>query len=486
MDPNAALTFTLVERFLAPLLPRSTLGRIQPYLTQAQRTLEALPANALGRWPANVRVIHRGPPLRSPEILEGILDAVTRGLLEGRRLDVAYRSREQGDRLHCELNPLGLVVKGGLAYLVCTFWQYTDLRQVALHRVDQAAVLEAPAMVPKDFDLDRSMQEGAFAYPVGEPIHIEAVFSHGAHLHLRDTPLSVDQVLSTLDDEHVLVRAHRREHGRAPLVAPGVWGARGGVSPSKPPRRVPNARDGDGGALSPAHSVRATPPAEATRPVMGLPPTADKTDRRHGHPHNRGTIVEARREPRAYRRCRSHQPAVMPHEGREWLHHERISRLEQLERHIRERWQRILRWREAGTPEVGLFYVIEDALWLDSTPVPEARALREVIIQPGNHRSYWTNLRRLIRTLDGVPHDYYPRGRVVFVTTTGRYHLELGPELLTYEPLIRQVMEAMHLPTLQTDVQLAPHFRTRGFLRPACATPTGAPLVTPFRMQRFP
>jgi predicted DNA-binding transcriptional regulator YafY len=30
MEPNTALTFTLVERFLAPLLPRSTFGRIQP------------------------------------------------------------------------------------------------------------------------------------------------------------------------------------------------------------------------------------------------------------------------------------------------------------------------------------------------------------------------------------------------------------------------------------------------------------------------
>ena len=113
MDPNTALTFTLVDQFLAPLLPRSTFGRIQPYVTQAQRILDALPANALGRWPSRVRVIHRGPPLRPPEIDEAILDAVARGLLEGRRLEMAYRSREKGELLRCELNPLGLVVKGG-------------------------------------------------------------------------------------------------------------------------------------------------------------------------------------------------------------------------------------------------------------------------------------------------------------------------------------------------------------------------------------
>jgi predicted DNA-binding transcriptional regulator YafY len=205
MDPHTALTFTLVERFLGPLLPRSTFGRIQPYLTQAQQILDALPANALGRWPAKVRVIHRGPPLRLPEIDEAILEAVTRGLLDGRRLDVAYRSREKGDLIRCELNPLGLVFKGGVAYLVCTFWDYTDIRQVVLHRVHHAEVLNAPIIVPEGFDLDRYIQEGEFSYPVGEPIHLEAVFSYGAALHLRDTPLSADQVLTELADERVLV-----------------------------------------------------------------------------------------------------------------------------------------------------------------------------------------------------------------------------------------------------------------------------------------
>jgi predicted DNA-binding transcriptional regulator YafY len=207
MDPNTALTFTLVERFLAPLLPRSTLGRMQPYLAQAQQILDALPTNALGRWPAKVRVIHRGPPLQLPEIDEAVLEAVTRGLLDGCKLDVAYQSREKGTLLCCELNPLGLVVKGGIAYLVCTFWQYPDIRQVVLHRVHRAEVLDVSINVPEGFDLDRYIQEGEFAYPVGEPMRLEAVFSHGAAFHLHDTSLSADQMITKLDDDRVLVCA---------------------------------------------------------------------------------------------------------------------------------------------------------------------------------------------------------------------------------------------------------------------------------------
>jgi hypothetical protein len=156
------------------------------------------------------------------------------------------------------------------------------------------------------------------------------------------------------------------------------------------------------------------------------------------------------------------------------------------ERHLRERWQRIERWREAGAPEVGLFYVIMGELWLDSTPLPEARHLREVIIPFGKHRSYWTNLRRLIHPLEGVPHDCYPRGRVVFVKTTGRHHVYLGPEILTHEPLIRHVRDAMHLSDAQTEVRLAPHLRTRRVLMHVPAAPTEVQLAPRYRTQRFP
>jgi len=157
-----------------------------------------------------------------------------------------------------------------------------------------------------------------------------------------------------------------------------------------------------------------------------------------------------------------------------------------VERHLRERWQRIERWREAGTPEVGIFSVIAGELWLNSTPIPEARQLREVIIPSGNHRSYWNNLRRLIRTLEGVPHDCYPRGRVVFVKATGRHHVYLGPEILTHEPLIRQVRDAMHLPAVQTEVRLAQHLRTRRLLMHVPAMHTEVRLAAQFHIQRFP
>jgi hypothetical protein len=131
---------------------------------------------------------------------------------------------------------------------------------------------------------------------------------------------------------------------------------------------------------------------------------------------------------------------------------------------VQERAHRIKRWREAGTPEVGIFYVIAGELWLESTPLPEARQLREVIIHVRKHRSYWRMFRQASPAFHGLPHSCHPRGRVVYVKATARYHLEVGPELLTDADMVRQVMEAMHLPAAQTELRLASHFRTSPFL----------------------
>jgi hypothetical protein len=52
------------------------------------------------------------------------------------------------------------------------------------------------------------------------------------------------------------------------------------------------------------------------------------------------------------------------------------------------------------------------------------------------------------------------------------YCLEVGPALVTDAAMVRQVMVAMHLPTLQTDVRLAPNVRALGFLMPVLAAQT--------------
>jgi len=40
------------------------------------------------------------------------------------------------------VNPLGLVMRDGTTYLVCTLLDYTDIRQLAMHRMGSAQLLD--------------------------------------------------------------------------------------------------------------------------------------------------------------------------------------------------------------------------------------------------------------------------------------------------------------------------------------------------------
>jgi hypothetical protein len=133
----------------------------------------------------------------------------------------------------------------------------------------------------------------------------------------------------------------------------------------------------------------------------------------------------------------------------------------QLDCHLRERWQRIERWREAHTPEVGNFYILDGELYLDCVPMPEGRELPDVIMYPPKPRSYWKNLGRVMPAFRGLPYDVYPRGRVVYLKAVAKYALYLGPELVADADSIQKISMAMHLPRNQTEVRLAEYYRTR-------------------------
>jgi predicted DNA-binding transcriptional regulator YafY len=148
-------------------------------------------------------------PLLAPKFNDDAVRVVYDALLGGRRFAADYRSRaNDADEVKTyEVNPLGLVVRGNLLYLVCTLWDYQDIRQLALHRVLTASPTDKPVMRPDAFNLDEYIQSGEFQYPVGPPIQLKAKFSRGAAAHLVETPLSDDQVIESLGADHVCVTA---------------------------------------------------------------------------------------------------------------------------------------------------------------------------------------------------------------------------------------------------------------------------------------
>ena len=196
MDPATALAFQLTGRFLENLWPQAAFQDLGPYLRRAGEVLDQVDRKGVRSWPDKVRLLPRGLKLHPPAIDGAVLETVYRALVEERRFDARYWPRNQDQAREYRINPLGLVVRDGILYLVATLWNYTNPVQLAVHRLEAAWLRDEPVHWPEGFDLDGYIAEGGFRYPEsGADLHLRVRFSPEAAFHLYEVALSADQAL---------------------------------------------------------------------------------------------------------------------------------------------------------------------------------------------------------------------------------------------------------------------------------------------------
>jgi len=195
LEPQAAVTFHLVERHLRTLLPRSTLDYLSPWFRAAGVFVKE-EGEEIARWPEKIRILPRGYRLQAPYIDPGVHAAVYQALLEERQLEMSYQSRASGSARDYVINPLGVVVRDSLVYLVCTFDGYADIRFVVLHRVKSARVRREKAALLPGFNLDDYIATGNLGFTnAGESIRVVARFSTEAAAHLHECAAGEAQVI---------------------------------------------------------------------------------------------------------------------------------------------------------------------------------------------------------------------------------------------------------------------------------------------------
>jgi predicted DNA-binding transcriptional regulator YafY len=208
MDIPTALTFTLAHRCLEALMPRGTLDYLKPHFRLAREILGRVESSRIGRWPSKVRMLSRALPMLPPKVGSEVLDTVYEALLSDRRFRARYRRRGERRARDYEINPLGLVYRDGVIYLVATVWDYEDVVQLVLHRMRDTALLDTPSRRPPGFKLDAYIAEGNFGFRTGKgTIRLKADFREGAGFHLFESALSADQRLTEIAEDQVRVEA---------------------------------------------------------------------------------------------------------------------------------------------------------------------------------------------------------------------------------------------------------------------------------------
>ncbi len=206
MDLNQALSFYLMAQHLSPLMPEAVSQPLKPYFQAATERIErGINAAPIKQWPKRIHVVQPEQPLRSPKVLPAVRAAIMQALLEGKQLTLSYntqRKPEAADAVSAPVHPLGVVQHGRALYLAVRFYDYPDVRMVALHRVRKALLLDSPAQFPTGFNLATWAQQ-AFGFGAidssAATIALHAEFYGSAAMHLVESPLSSDQQVEPIE-----------------------------------------------------------------------------------------------------------------------------------------------------------------------------------------------------------------------------------------------------------------------------------------------
>lgn len=209
MSSLQAVVLLTAQTHLQGLLPANQLAELQPLFRQARRTLTATPAfDGQASWPDKVATAPMSQALLPPTVSNEVLVTVHEALYLGRQLEIEYLGRGRAEPKHYAVHPLGLIQRGPVSYLAVRINDNAEVRLLAAHRIRQAIRLDAKAIAPKGFEIASLVPEVAGGFSRGGKIRLVMRMADHASLHLLETPLSEDQVISDPDqDRYVNITA---------------------------------------------------------------------------------------------------------------------------------------------------------------------------------------------------------------------------------------------------------------------------------------
>lgn len=197
-----AISLKMGQRYLTEALPLEIVDDLKPYFKLADAKLKE--SKLYQAWMDKVRIISPVQSLVKPPVGRNILTACYDAVLKERRLQVSYQ-RDPVEVKSYEVDPLAIVLRGPVTYLVVRFSKSTEPSLLALQRIKSAKVTDAPLFHSQLFDLDDYIHQGAFGFfPEGEDT-LKVYFFDNAAIHLQETPFALHQDLKEVaPGEHVL------------------------------------------------------------------------------------------------------------------------------------------------------------------------------------------------------------------------------------------------------------------------------------------
>jgi hypothetical protein len=107
---------------------------------------------------------------------------------------------------------------------------------------------------------------------------------------------------------------------------------------------------------------------------------------------------------------------------------------------------------------VGIFYLVGDKLWIDSTPLSGAGHYADHLIHDRGHDEYWTQLVKMGAVPSGG-YEEFPRGRVAYGNKSGKFILLADICILDKDKVLDAILTRLHTPVEVTETGTASIYR---------------------------
>jgi predicted DNA-binding transcriptional regulator YafY len=208
ISKEAALALCLAEAHLKHLIPSAELKHLAPLFSHARKTVEfGGDVNRYKKMLDRIWIFPRGFQLRPPACDSKVFDRVMAAILESREIAISYRKPSESSSKSRVIEPLGIVERSGVYYLVGRERLSDKPKNWALHRIESLNEL-GYFSYPRSFKISDYARAGSLNMqfsPAVIQIHIR--FSASAGAHLLESKLSEDQETKILPDGRVEIRA---------------------------------------------------------------------------------------------------------------------------------------------------------------------------------------------------------------------------------------------------------------------------------------
>ncbi len=213
MESSTALAFYLAQKNLQNQFPPSAYEHLQAHFNTANSILQKQ-NSGYAHWREKIRVLAPTQQLIAPVVDADVLTNIYTALLENKCFMAKYYARRAEHYKCYQINPIALIFRGTVTYLVCTINDYTDLRLMSLHRFVEATITNIPSITPSGFNVDNYIKEGHTEFLLGDYIDLELIIDEEVAIHLRESRLSENQQMIALENGQSTFQAYVQNTGQ--------------------------------------------------------------------------------------------------------------------------------------------------------------------------------------------------------------------------------------------------------------------------------